>query len=727
MIKKNYIQTILSNNPQRFFTFAPKTNFVKYNGESISGGFYDEYSGSVLTPHFTMLIKNPKEIYLNGPSVIENEPNNQSLNVGGGDINDPYNLYFISNDTQDSELGSSISFNFNVPKQDTNKIITITDYVKPYAIIEDFDTKEKITVIGMMYGSYFYIPIKDHIKDIISFNIKIYYMGYLYHDAYYEIDDTQFFKNNNIDYYKFSEGNEPLFDTKFSLTESNNDNSLEFMGVYSKRLVNSQFKKVPYIENKTIVDGVNAIKFHTLYNKDSVFYGKFNDIVRVNSFNTKVLDIYSTVKLVKINGWTFEIRREKYNTLVFDVYSVYDNFYVKGIELYITENTNYFFTMVKWDNIATFYLNGEFKGQTTGKLSPKSLVSSQLQLGEPSYFSMRYNYVEPNFNDELIYNSNNNVTFIDNVAIYNKVLDSDTIFLMYIRTLTYKSLIYYFNPIFYIEFTKPLKQFNNVYGSDKLVVNNFTTNSVNTKNDLFSIGINFKGMGSLLHKNNSDNYSQTTSLINLSNDFSIMFGLVCNSDCLLYSERNKSNPLYGLSVFVKYGYLFLEFGGNVLQTKCLVKTNSFQIFCISYNSIKKELSIFNNKNFNETYKNIIIYNNNEFPTYATLFNDKIINDYVDVTLVFLGIYNRFLEYTLFNIINTQRIEFTLEGTILHRNLPANAIVRLIDHYSGELLDTVKTDKNGEFTYTNIYKQEYDIIILNNNKINVNGILESNTR
>ena len=741
MTKKNYIQTVKSFNPQRLFTFSSVNSFINYDGRELIGAVFDENTSAMLTPTLTYLKSPPKEINLFGPSVIENEKENQSLAISGASALTPYNVCYDSQSPTTLEhTDSTVSVQFRVPTQILNNVTVINEYTTPKAVITTNKNKTFTKDATLLADQWFLGIEQAELDGAETFTVSMSYKNRVFHnDEYYLETPTKFksrFKTNPNDIYNLPV--EPHKIPEYNLIMPELPNSATTPANFSWGYGLEGNRPIYMLDE---INHVENSRNNILYSSGPVMlYGKINERVDIGSYSTvangnrinKMTDIISINeqlsfriifnknsaslildnKGVTLDGWDVS------NDLTFDIQT--DTNYT----LVVTHKKSEI-DVLQYDTIC--YLNGKqiYKG---GLYANKSFAESDIRIGtKDSIMTTTASASISGFwrSTDLIYSHNSITTFIDNLVVYPSQLSARDIYLMYIRTMTYTQLLLSFKPYAHLIFDKPVPKYNNQFGSDRLEVNNFNTSAVNIDSEVYNAGTRFRGRGSLLHKNQSTNNSDTTSLINFNSSFSIVTWLSTTTrNFLLFSERNKSNYESGLSIFVEDGYITYMYGDTKYRTTCFISDGKFRMLCMSYDG--QNIKTFIPQEHSST-KAASLSNSSMYPRYVTLLNDKGISADVDVTLCAFTVFNMALDTQQFTDLYNESIDFSVVGTVMYKNLPAYATVRIIEHSTGKLLDTQYTDGQGMFKYTSIYKNDIDLITLNNGRIQVLGTLQSTTR
>lgn len=747
MTKKNYIQTVKSFNPQRLFTFSSVNSFINYDGRELIGAIFDENTSAMLTPRLTYLKNAPKKINLFGPSVIENEKENQSLAISGVSKLAPYNVSYnsISPATQEY-TSSSFSVQFKVPKQSLNNETVIEEYTTPKATITT-DSGETFQVETILYAEYWYAIIEpSKIVDVNSFSVSMSYKNRVFHTAEYVLErhDTysdRFKPSYNNMYNEPTDSNMlPVYNSDMPQLPNNAPSPGSFIWAYGL----DDTKPVYMITENVVrdVEGVPTnVEQNVLYAKDDiVLYGKIHEQIDITkystntigngAYNSRMTDVievgtlrfsvfyYDSLKLMLTNRGTTKEGYAANTSRSFDI-STDTGYTLTVTHSLVDANDNRYLTKC--------YLNGKLI-YNSDLYTDNSYMNSDIRIGSAdtirtvSFYAKKHNFWRSAY---LTYYHNNVTVFIDNVAVFDHVISARDAYLMYIRTMTYEQLLLSFRPYMHLVFNKPLISYNNQFSSDRFEVNNFNTRPVNINSEVYDVGTHFKGCGSLIHKNQSTNYSNTTSLIDYSQPFSIVTWISTTTrNFLLFSERNKSNPESGLSIFVEDGYITYRYNETKYRTSCFISDGRFRMLCMSYDG--SNIRTFVPQEHNST-KPASLHNGRMYPRYVTLLNDKGIHADVDVTLCAFTVFRMSLDTQQFTDLYNESIDFSVAGTVLYKNLPAYATVRIIEHSTGKLLDTQYTDGEGMFKYTSIYKNDIDLITLNNGRIQVLGTLQSTTR
>lgn len=748
MTKKNYIQTVKSFNPQRLFTFSSVNSFINYDGRELIGAVFDENTSAMLTPTLTYLQDPPKEINLFGPSVIENEKENQSLAISGASKVAPYNVSYSSiSPATDDYVSSSFSVQFEVPQQTLNNETVIEEYTTPTATITT-DTGDTFQVESVLYADYWYTPIEpSSLANATSFTVSMSYKNRVFHTAEYVLENHETFreryKPSFNDMYKNPTDRTKLPVYNVDMPQLPNTASTPGSFIWAYGLDEA---KPVYMINETIikdVDGVpTSVNQDVLYSKGTiVLYGKILEKIDITKYstntrgggntNSKMTDVIAVGKL----RFSIFYNNNILQLMLTNLGTTKEGWEANAMRAYnISTNTGYTLTVTHRLSavndriyITKCYLNGKiiYDGDM---YTERSYMNSDIRIGSldtirtTTFDTNVYNFWRSAY---LTYHHNNVTVFIDNVAVFDHEISARDVYLMYIRTMTYTQLLLSFKPYAHLIFDKPVPKYNNQFGSDRLEVNNFNTSAVNIDSEVYSAGTRFRGRGSLLHKNQSTNNSDTTSLINFNSSFSIVTWLSTTTrNFLLFSERNKSNYESGLSIFVEDGYITYMYGDTKYRTTCFISDGKFRMLCMSYDG--QNIKTFIPQEHSST-KAASLSNNSMYPRYVTLLNDKGISADVDVTLCAFTVFNMALDTQQFTDLYNESIDFSVVGTVLYKNLPVYATVRIIEHSTGKLLDTQYTDGQGMFKYTSIYKNDIDLITLNNGRIQVLGTLQSTTR
>jgi len=745
MIKKNYIQTIDSHNPQRLFTFSDISSFIAYDGVDIKGAIFDENTNAILTPVLTYLRDAPKEINLFGPSVIANEITNQSLAISGAIADFPYNVAYTSKaPTTEATPDSSFSVQFEIPDQTMNNETTIERYSTPTGKIIT-DTNTTVIVESVLHGDYWYLPIVDEVEwgGVKSFTLEVRYKSELIHFDEYYIEMAEFIDrfDDPADVFNLltntklmpvfgsvmptlpNKASGPIGDFKWAYGNVNNDAVYMIDVSRANELGVIENVKVIYGEGDlvfygTIKERIDILEYSTTTLGKNSNSNKTTDIAHCDSF--KVSTYYDDGLWLLISHTYPDSDNLSYSDYVRKILIEVDTSYtlVSTSEQYSTNGN------IKW------YLNGEMIF-TTSTNGTNTFTNSDIRIGSddsiktvPSDSNLVKNWEKL----YLIYYHNSVTVFIDNVSVIPTALSARDVYIMYIRTMTYRQLLLTFNPRFHTVFDKPQTSYRNDYGSnhgsDRFDVKNFDVNSVDVDSEVYTVGTRFTGSGSLIHKNSYSNYTDTTSLINFNSSFSIVVWMKTETrNFLLFSERDKSGREDGLSVFVEGGYITHMFGDRKHKTDCFVSDGSFKMLGISYDGTS--IQTFVPLEHDSTYPAAL--SNGISPRYVTLLNDKGIDTHVDIVLCAFTTFGRVLNSQQFTDLYNESIDFSVVGTVLYENLPAYSEVRIIEHSTGELLDVQQTDIEGRFKYTSIYKNDIDIVTLNNGRLQVIGTIQSTTR
>lgn len=730
MTKKNFIQTIKSYNPQRLFTFSDINSFIEYDGKNIVGSIFDEDTSATLVPKLTYLKNPPKSINLFGPSVIANELENQSLSISGTNLLYPYNVSYKSESPSFKKSDNdTFIVQFKSPTQSLSSQTIIDKHSVPYAYIT-IDSGEVIFVESILYGRYWYLPITEQIDfDVVkSFDIEVFYKSQLFYaDTYHvELDEylDRFDSMNEFLKFPSDDSKAPLFDSIMpDLPFSVSGAKAEWYSSYGQHNSSPVFYVTD--DDRKIIYGKGLV----------VFYGVIHERIDIANFKAGEIDSYKTtiVDVGNIKVSSYNTGKKLYIDIEYNLVNsmnvsrrIYEIKYDTGYTLAITQESVQITN--KPAKRIRFYLNGKslFVTDSTDTIN---FTSSDIMIGIQQDNIRSIAKVDGYFNFwqtmMLIYNNNGMTTFIDNVCVIDKVLSEREIYLLYIRTMTYKQLLLSFNPYFHIEFNEPKSSYTNLYDTEMIDVHDFEVTSKTISSEVYDIGVNFAGRGSLLHKYKNTNQTSTTSLINFNTSFSLVFWFNTSTrNFLLYSERNKSNPKNGLSIFVEDGYITYHHENVKHRTTCFVADDKFRMLCIAYNGTSLETFV---PGEHTSKYNVILQSNNIFPRYVTLLNDKSTFSDVNITLSAFTVFSNALSSLQFNDLYNENITYSITGRVLFSNLPAYSQVRIIDHATGELVDVKYTDSKGDFKYTSIYRNALDIVTMNNGRLQVIGTLKSTTR
>ena len=747
MTKKNYIQTVKSFNPQRLFTFSSVNSFINYDGRELIGAIFDENTSAILTPTLSYLQSPPKEINLFGPSVIENEKENQSLAISGASKLTPYNISYHSlAPTDDVYTTSSFSVQFEIPKQTLNNETVIEEYSTPTATVTT-NNGDTFNVESILYADYWYATIDpDILGDATAFTVSLSYKNRVFHTDNYVLEDHDTFRARykptfNDMYIKPTIDKLPVFNVNMPQLPNTATTPGTFIWAYGLDDI-----KPVYMINENIikdVDGVPTnVNQNVLYKKNTiVLYGKILEKIDIKRYstnengagtrNSKMTDVIAVDKLrfsVFYNNNTLQL-------LMTNIGTTKNGQEANAMQAFnISTDISYTLTVTHSLSsvndriyITKCYLNGKLIF-TVDTYTERSYMNSDIRIGSvdtivtSTFFTDIYNFWHSAY---LSYTHNNVTVFIDNVAVFENEISARDVYLMYIRTMTYKQLLLSFGPYHHLVFDTPVQKYLNEFGSDRFEVSNFNTSAVNIDSEVYSVGTRFKGEGALLHKYQTTNNSDTTSLINFNSPFSIVTWISTSTrNFLLFSERNKSNYESGLSIFIEDGYVTYMYGETKYRTTCFIADGKFKMLCMSYDGANIKTYI---PQEHTSTKAATLSNGGMYPRYVTLLNDKGIHADVDVTLCAFTVFNMALDTQQFTDLYNESIDFSVVGTVLYKNLPAYATVRIIEHSTGKLLDTQYTDGQGMFKYTSIYKNDIDLITLNNGRIQALGTLQSTTR
>lgn len=752
MTKKNYIQTLKSFEPQRLFTFSSINSFINYDGRELIGAIFDENTSAILTPVLTYLQGAPKEINLFGPSVIANEKENQSLAISGASKLTPYNVAYTSLSPEtEPYVSGSVSVQFEVPKQTLNNETVIEEYTTPIAVITA-DTGEVVKLTSTLFADNWHLPIEmHHFPNATEITVSMSYKNRVFSTNTYTLESPEVYVKrfekpadiyNNPTSDKF-----PDYRTDMPVLPNTADVPATLVWGYGlvdgKMIYMIHVTDFEDVEIEGVITSVPVEK-DVLYTKDTlILYGKIKERIDITKYSTNtkgggiqanrmtdVLSIGSLRLSVFYNSGssTLQLQLENKGTTEegFEA-NTFRTFNIAVDTSYTLVITHERSTRLEGIYDTKCYINGAivFNGEM---YTEESFTNSSLRIGTSDTIRTASFSVGPhNFwmGAYLTYHHNNVTIFIDNVAVISHQISARDIYLMYIRTMTYTQLLLSFKPYYHTVFDKLTNTYKNQFGTDRLEVKNFSTSAVNIDSEVYEVGTRFKGIGSLIHKAQSTNNSDTTSMVDFNSPFSIVFWLsTTNRKFLLFSERNKSNYESGLSIFIEDGFVTYLYGETKYKTSCFIADGQFKMLCMTYdgNNIKTFIP-----KEHSSQKPATLSNNGIYPRYVTLLNDKGIHADVDVVLCAFTVFSIPLDTQQFTDLYNESIDFSVVGTVLYKNLPAYATVRIIEHSTGILLDTQYTDSEGVFKYTSIYKNDIDLITLNNGRIQVLGTLQSTTR
>lgn len=705
----NYLQTINSLNPNRLFTFGNYTNFISYNGRDISGSIFDDISGALMTPTFLPLMKSPDTIRLFSPSVTNNEISNQGLVIGSNDIDNPYGINFKCNGTTNNGNNSSLSFQIRVPQQRNNGAIRITDLDRVSATITYTDKKTGDILTAYrectIYGKRWFIqfvgirPLLGTVLDV-SFSYK---NQVIHTDTI--VMNSKLYINTEI-----PPETVPLFSTEM-LTDKIGDGKPSYFGGYMNNFRNNQrllFGVYDYLDEIT----GETSKMLPENGGELVFHGEYNEPINARS--------YQILKNLP-NAGTNNIEVMRLSDI--RIHTIGNRLYVYNLSTPIEYNKNYNVVITvesfadndgKINIMLFFYLNNVLIGNTNlnkvDNFRYSSLDSSTIEIGTKPNIRGKENFYDDTTRD-VYFERDTGSCYIDNISTFQYVLSPESIHKLYIRGLTYRELLLE-NPVtYYTEFDNLKKSYISFNNSKEFISYNMERKSVSFNNEIYPTGVNFKGNGNLKLKNESS-YNSSANMINFNNSFSIVMWIKTTSkDFVLYSEREKQHPSNGFSIIVdKGGRITYQYGKQSYNSNCIINDGRFKMLCISYNASTYELITYIPSEYRDS--GILTPLNNAIGThrYITMFSDNNKIENVDVSLGALGFFGSFIKPDFYDDLFREKVDFSVSGYVAFKNLPTNAIIRVLNHDSGKLITELKTDKDGAFRFDSIYKNDVDLIV-----------------
>lgn len=705
----NYLQTINSLNPNRLFTFGNYTNFISYNGRDISGSIFDDISGALMTPTFLPLMKSPDTIRLFSPSVINNEISNQGLVIGSNDIDNPYGINFKCNGTVNNLNDSSLTFQIRVPQQKNNGTVRITDLDRVSATIT-YTNKEDSEILTAyrectIYGKRWFIQFVG-IRPLLGtvLNVSFSYKNQVIHTDTI-VMNSKLYINTEI-----PPETVPLFSTEM-LTHKIGDGKPSYFGGYMNNFRNNQrllFGVYDYFDGNT----GETSKMLPENGGELVFHGEYNEPITARG--------YEVVRNLP-NSDTNNIEVMRIGDIRIRVLG--GNLYIDDLRTTISIGKNYNVTLtlksfVNDDGLAdstlSFYLNNRFIGSTrfnnSNDFKHKPLDSSTIEIGtKPNIRGKESFYGD--MSRDVYFERDSGSCYIDNIATYSYIISPESIHKLYIRGLTYRELLLE-NPVtYYTEFDNLKPSYISFNNSKEFISYNMERKSVSFNNEIYPTGVNFKGNGNLKLKNESS-YNSSANMINFNNSFSIVMWIKTTSkDFVLYSEREKQHPSNGFSIIVdKGGRITYQYGKQSYNSNCIINDGRFKMLCISYNASTYELITYIPSEYKDS--GILTPLNNAIGThrYITMFSDNNKIENVDVSLGALGFFSSFIKPDFYDDLFREKVDFSVSGYVAFKNLPTNAIIRVLNHDSGKLITELKTDKDGAFRFDSIYKNDVDLIV-----------------
>lgn len=707
---KNYLQTINDLNPNRLFTFGNYSNFLNYNGKDITGAIFDEINGELLNPVFLPLNGSPEKIAIFSPSVINNEVSNQGLIIGSNDIDNPYGIRFESDNAGTVTYGeSSLSFQFRVPTQYNNGFIRIKDFERVVATVTYTNLGgEEVTTLKacVLYGRRWFIqmwglrPLKNTWLYVsVSYKNEI-----LYTDEFMMNSDTYITT-------EIPPESVPDFSTAV-LKETIGDGKPSYFGCYTNNYVGG--KRILYgTYTITDINTTEDINILSEKNGDLIIYGEYNEPITIRGFdrvNDTSISQDSIVDLITIGNMRI---------------------YISGLYLYagslntkIDYNKNYNVTLtlsnkntVSGAPVSTLkmYLDDIMVSSTNlqmvnGVFVYHAFSTAPLKLGKLPVIRGKNNFYVGDSVDTY-FERDNTSCYIDNIATYDTILSPVIIHKLYIRTLTYRQLLLENKVTYYTEFDKLKSSYVSFNNSKEFIVHGMETKVASLSGEIYPVGVNFKGNGNLKVKNESS-YNDSSTLLNYGGSFSIVIWIKTTSkDFVLFSEREKQHPNNGFSIMVDNGgRLLYEYGKQSYNSNCIVSDGRYKMVCISYNATTNEIITYIPLEYKDVGLLTPLINSFSTHRYITMFSDNNKIENIDVSLGALGFFDGVINTSFFDDMFTENISFSVTGYVAYKNLPTNAVVRVIRHDTGDLIDTLHTDSNGAFTYSSIYRNDVDLII-----------------
>ena len=706
----NYLQTINELQPTRLFTFGDYTNFLKYNGTDIEGSIFDELNGELLTPNFLPLMKSPESISIFSPSVINNEISNQGLVIGSNDIDNPYSVNFQSNGNSNARYGdSSLAFQIRVPQQKNNGAIILKDFDRVKATLVYINKDEVETTVHKecsVYGDRWFVQMWG-VKPLkgTEVNLSISYKNRVIHTDAFVMNSDVYVET------RIPPDESPLFSNEI-LLEKIGDGKPTYFGCYMTNFIRNE--RIMYGFYRLPED--NDIKVLPENGGELIIHGEYKEPLNVRGYtvstNTSLNGNTSNIELMTIGKLRIYIRN---NTL-----------YIGDISTTISYNKNYNIT-VTLSNGSTndnrpvshisCYVNNKFIGgyspiNFVGGETPQytSLASSPIRIGtRPSIRGVGTFYT--NEVKDIYFDRDSATCYIDNISTFTSILSPEIVHKLYIRCLTYRELLLE-NPVtYYTEFDKLKSNYKSFNNSKEFISHNMERKTVNLSGEIYPVGVNFKGNGNLKLKDESTYYN-TASMINFNNSFSIVMWIKTTSkDFILYSERDKQHPNNGFSIIIDSGgRINYEYGKQSYNSNCIINDGLYKMLCITYNYTTNELITYIPFKYKDVGKITPLNNSIGSHRYVTMFSDNNKIENIDVSLGALGFFGGAIDTSFYDDLFREKVEFSVSGYVAFKNLPTNAIVRVLNHDNGELITTLKTDRNGAFKYDSIYKNDVDLIV-----------------
>lgn len=685
---KSYRNTIREYAPKEYYAFESVNSFLYYDGDSTVGGIFSETSEHVLSPNYFYLFHKPKDINFFARSITGNEFSNQSLQLGNRDEN-IYSLYYTRfKNTLTQTPKSTITFQVSCDSMSIPEVITVEEYNS----IQVYDGNVKIADAVVNGNTFSFTDNRPFLKDTVRD-----YRFYLNNDQPKVVYDAIY-----LQAYDRSEKET----VRTTYTDLVIDKSPEYLQSTGKiiELVNAY-----YIENdvKIAIDHASGI---VEADKTIILEGYYRmplDItgikkVGVNNVSDVILSLGPLVVMVNHmrsnNGNISKTINIKHNTNSMALFDL-----VPGTNYNVVITCEIFSRIETSTTSFTYnvYVNGQLIASPVYVLQydPYNINDyTTLILGQP------YNVVRFN-NMYSILTAIREPIYIDNIAIFDRLLTANEILTLHYRSITYENVMKY-NGIYHdFRFDK----LSNIYSSPTgfLLQNSMKEQNV-VSNGTFKKGVRFTGRGALVKTNYLINNTNSR-LVNLDSDFTLVFWIQTpDKNFNLFNIRDKASPYNGLTISIINGYVCYEIGPNKYSTNCYISNNNVTMLCIrktgrtinTYVPLKHDTSFVSQSTITTSGT----------PNYTSILGDMNAQSNKDVTLYALQVFPRLLNKFDVDALFRENVMFKANGYVNFRNLPILTEVRIIDHYSGKLIDKVYTDNTGSFEYSNNTKIDIDIII-----------------
>lgn len=689
----DYNRKILNLNPIEHYNVESINTYLYYDTDTsnVFGGIFNEIdSNDVLSPVLTTVIQKPINIDFFGKSVTSNEKYNNSLLIGN--INERlYNIYYNSTKPVRQMSSSNLSFQFSIPNQQIPDLVKLVDY-------DDIQVYDN----GVLLGS-------------VSLNGNT-----------WTFTDDRPFTLGESRLYELKYRSTPIEDS-VNLTASNTSSLIGYSQLQIDRTPDAIV-----IGQQITIENITYIENGTRYNIDkSIGVVKKNSILTLEGYYRKPISVTS-VEYVKafVEQRTTLIQIDDFNVDVGIDFDGEPKIYFSQLNFQMFYNLeyekNYNISINQTYTNKILYYNIHINGVYIGvpfSVVYKTPINKTFSNYSRMYVSNRFDILTYQYNNYLT--GNRLIVYVDNISIFNKVLSINDIVSLHKSTLEYFDVIKFSDPTHDFVFDDVFSNVKSRVSSVQLYAKNSNTDSSLYRslyngqsksefNEIYPYSVEFKN--TQLHS--------TSRLINMNTNFSIIIWFKTNTlNTILLSQSDYAKPYYGLSIHIENGFIVYWSGGIKYSTDFYVSNGQTTMLCVirDGNSVRTYSPL-----KHDSTKQILTISNT-FINQTNILHEPNNHDDSVVSLAALTIFDKKLDTFDIDELFKENNKFTVDGVVLLRNVPVNTKVRVIDHFTGELLDVVYTDFNGYFRWDNIFKRSVDLLIYHEGRIQMIGQIITQSR